>query len=209
MILMRTWAARALVVALLATVVYDGFSQTSRFTKLADEMISAWSWLGTHTDVLRTVVLIGVVVLFVGFYVAVCALMRGGRNVLAAAAEYAPTLVPIAAVYFAAHYFTYFLIAGQATLGTIVDPLGRDWNPWGLGEYPLHKGFLLPAAVWWTQVVLIVWGHILAVLAAHRVALARRLAPRRTLAFQAPLVLLMVGFTMAGLWVLAQQVKAT
>jgi hypothetical protein len=199
----------AFVLALLATVIYDGFSQTDRFTQLAGKMIDAVGWLGSHTDALRTLVLLGVVVLFVAAYLGVCALMRGPRNALTAAAEFAPTLVPIAAVYFAAHYFTYFLIAGQATLGTLVDPFGRDWNPWGLGEYPLRTGFLLAGAVWWTQVVLIVAGHIAAVVAAHRRSLDSRLAPGRALAVQLPLVLLMVGFTMAGLWVLAQQVHST
>jgi hypothetical protein len=199
----------AFVLALLATVIYDGFSQTTRFTQLAGKMIDGWSWLGVHTDVLRTIVMVGVVVLFVGLYVAVCGLMAGGRSAVAAASEYAPTLIPIAAVYFVAHYFTYLLIAGQATLGTVVDPWGHSWNPWGLGEYPLRVGFLLPAAVWWTQVFLIVAGHVLGIVAAHRVALARGFAPVRTLAYQLPLVLLMVGFTIAGLWVLAQQVHGS
>lgn len=199
----------AFVLALLATVIYDGFSQTDRFTQLAGKMIDAVGWLGDHTDVLRTIVLVAVVLLFVAAYLGVCALMRGRHNALAAAAEFAPTLVPIAAVYFAAHYFTYFLIAGQATLGTLVDPFGRDWNPHGLGEYPLRTGFLLAGAVWWTQVILIVVGHIVSVVAAHRQTLGRRLAPSQALALQLPLVLLMVGFTMAGLWVLAQQVHST
>lgn len=199
----------AFVLALLATVIYDGFSQTNRFTQLAGKMIDACGWLGVHTDVLRTIVLVGVVLLFVGLYIAVCGAMAGGRSALEAAAEYAPTLIPIAAVYFIAHYFTYLMIAGQATLGTLVDPWGHSWNPWGLGEYPLHVGFLLAAAVWWTQVFLIVSGHVLGIVAAHRVALARRYAPVRTLAYQLPLVTLMVCFTIAGLWVLAQQVHGS
>ncbi len=58
------------------------------------------------------------------------------------------------------------------------------------------------------EVVLIVWGHVTAVFAAHRVALRRGVAPRRALLAQAPMVFLMVGYTMAGLWVLAQQIKA-
>ena len=199
----------AFVLAMLATVIYDGFSQTTRFTDLAGKMIDAWGWLGVHTDVLRTIVLVAVVVLFVALYLAVSGLMAGGRSMLEAPSEYAPTLIPIAAVYFVAHYFTYFLIAGQATLGTLVDPWGHSWNPWGIGEYALRVGFLLPAAVWWTQVFLIVSGHVLGIVAAHRVALARGYAPARTLAYQLPLVLLMVGFTIAGLWVLAQQVHGS
>jgi hypothetical protein len=115
--------------------------------------------------------------------------------------------VPIAAVYFAAHYFAYLLIAGQYTLGVLVDPFAQGWNPWGLGEYEIWKGITPAWLVWWVQVLVIVWGHVAAVFAAHRLAL-RRAAPRGALVAQAPLVLLMVGYTVAGLWVLAQQIKA-
>ena len=75
--------------------------------------------------------MLAVVIVFVGAY-----LLITRRE----AAAYAPTLIPIAAVYFAAHYFAYLLIAGQATLGVIVDPFGHSWNPGGLGEYALWKG---------------------------------------------------------------------
>ena len=115
--------------------------------------------------------------------------------------------MPIVAVYFAAHYFSYLLIAGQATLGVIVDPLTHGWNPAGLGEYELKKGWITGGSVWWTQVILIVWGHIVAIMAAHRVALERGLNRVTALRLQLPLVLLMVGFTIAGLLVLAQQLK--
>ena len=90
----------------------------------------------------------------------------------------------------------------------LVDPFARDWNPWGLGEYPFHKAFLLAAAVWWTQVALIVWGHVGGVFSAHRVSLREGRTGRRALVAQAPLVVLMVCYTMAGLWVLAQQLGA-
>jgi hypothetical protein len=62
-------------------------------------------------------------------------------------------------------------------------------------------------AVWWIQVLLIVFGHVVAVFAAHRLAL-RSSSRARALAMQLPLVALMVGYTVAGLWVLAQQIKA-
>jgi len=193
----------AFVLTLLATVVYDGFSQTSRFTDVAGH----FGTLAAHEVLFHTLFMLGVVVLFVAAYLLVCALLAGERAG-EAARRYAPTLAPIAAVYFVAHYFTYLLIAGQATVGVLVDPFGHSWNPAGLGEYPLRKGFLLASAVWWAQVALIVWGHVVAVFAAHRVALRRHATPVRALALQAPLVLLMVGYTVAGLWVLAQQIKA-
>ncbi len=131
----------ALVVALLATVVFDGFSQTNHYARLEAWFLDRWSWLGLHTHVLDTALMLAIVVLFVA---AVCGSAETARR-------YAPTLVPIAAVYFAAHYFDYLLLAGQATLGTLVDPWGHSWNPWGLGEYPIHKGVTPAAAVWWTR----------------------------------------------------------
>jgi hypothetical protein len=115
--------------------------------------------------------------------------------------------VPIAAVYFAAHYFAYLLIAGQATLGVLVDPFGHSWNPFGWGEYPLRTGAVPAGLVWWIQVLLILWGHVAAVFAAHRLAV-RGTSRARALAAQLPLVALMVGYTVAGLWVLAQQLRA-
>ena len=65
---------------------------------------------------------------------------------------YAPTLIPIAAVYFTAHYFAYLLIAGEDTLAVIVDPFGHSWNPFGWGEYELWKGIAPAALVWWIQI---------------------------------------------------------
>jgi hypothetical protein len=61
--------------------------------------------------------------------------------------------------------------------------------------------------VWWIQILLIVAGHVAAVFAAHRFAL-RASTRGRALLTQAPLVGLMVVYTVAGLWVLAQQIKA-
>jgi hypothetical protein len=191
----------ALVVTLLATVVYDGFSQTTRYAQLETWVFDRASWLHHPVHLLDTLLMLLVIALFVGAYL----LVAGSREV---ARLYAPTLIPIAVVYFAAHYFSYLLLAGQQTVGAIVDPFGLDWNPWGLGEYPIHRGVTPASAVWWAQVLLIVAGHVAAIFAAHRVALRQGTAPRRALLLQFPLVLLMVGYTMAGLWVLAQQIKA-
>ncbi len=188
----------AFVLATLATVVYDGWSQTSRFASVQHWFWARWTFLLHHPQVLRTLSMVAVVVIFVAAYLLVA--RRHARVV-------APTLIPIAAVYFTAHYFAYFLIDGQATLGTLVDPFGHSWNPWGLGEYALWKGIAPPAVTWWTQIVVIVWGHVAAVFAAHRLAL-RGSTRARALVAQAPLVGLMVLYTLAGLWVLAQQLKA-
>jgi hypothetical protein len=188
----------AFVLTTLATVVFDGWSQTDRFGSLQQWFYERWTFLAQHVDVLQTMSLIAVVALFVGAYLLVT---RHEARLLA------PTLIPIAAVYFAAHYFAYLLIAGQDTLAVLVDPFGHSWNPFGWGEYELWKGVAPAGLIWWIQILLIVCGHVAAVFAAHRLALKRRTV-RGALIAQAPVVGLMVVYTVAGLWVLAQQIKA-
>jgi hypothetical protein len=188
----------AFVLATLATVVFDGWSQTDRFGSFQEWFWERWSFLANHTAVLQTLSMVVVVLVFVAAYLLIA---RGQAIALA------PTLIPIAAVYFTAHYFAYLLIAGQATLGVIIDPFGHSWNPLGWGEYELSRGVAPAGIVWWIQILLIVWGHVAAVFAAHRLAL-RGTTRTRALVAQAPLVGLMVLYTVAGLWVLAQQIKA-
>jgi hypothetical protein len=188
----------AFVLTTLATVVFDGWSQTDTFGRLQEWFWQRWSFLATHVDVLQTLSMVAVFLIFVSAYLLVTR---------SQARFYAPTLIPIAAAYFAAHYFAYLLIAGQGTPAVLIDPFGHSWNPLGWGEYGLWRGITPAGVVWGLQVGLIVWGHVAAVFAAHRLALADR-SRGRALATQAPLVGLMVLYTVAGLWVLAQQIKA-
>jgi hypothetical protein len=191
-------AGGAFVLTALATVVFDGWSQTDRFGSFQEWFYERWSYLARHTDVLQTLSMVAVVAIFVVAYLLVTRRQAGFL---------ATTLIPIAAVYFTAHYFAYLLIAGEATPAVLVDPFGHSWNPLGWGEYGIWKGIAPAGLVWWIQVLVIVWGHVAAVFAAHRLAI--RAAGRwRALVLQAPLVALMVGYTVAGLWVLAQQLKA-
>ena len=187
----------AFVLAALATVVFDGWSQTDRFGGFQQWFWERWSFLAHHVDVLQTLSMVAVVAIFVSAY-----LLITRRQ----AERLATTLIPIAGVYFAAHYFAYLLIAGQNTPAVIVDPFGHSWNPLGWGEYATTKAVAPAGVVWWIQVLLIVFGHVVAVFAAHRLAL-RSTTRARALVMQLPLVGLMVSYTVAGLWVLAQQIK--
>jgi hypothetical protein len=187
----------AFVLTALATVVFDGWSQTDRFGGFQQWFWERWSFLAHHVDVLQTLSMVAVVVIFVAAYLLIT---RRQAEALAT------TLIPIAGVYFAAHYFAYLLIAGQNTPAVIVDPFGHSWNPLGFGEYEITKAVAPAGVVWWIQVVLIVFGHVVAVFAAHRLAL-RSSTRARALVVQLPLVGLMVAYTVAGLWVLAQQIK--
>jgi hypothetical protein len=58
--------------------------------------------------------------------------------------------------------------------------------------------------VWYLSVGAIVLGHVVAVVLAHRLAL--RHTPARPILAGLPLVLLMIGYTVLSLWIIAQPI---
>lgn len=188
----------AFVVALLATVVYDGFRSTSSYAEFESRLFPGSPAYASGIGTLTFALVVGV---FVAAFVAICACVGGLERdrIEAVARRYAPTLIPIAAVYFVSHYFLYFFYLSQFAPGAIADPFEREWVP----DYvPWTK--VPGAVVWYLQVGLIVWGHVVAVIEAHRVSLRTNRSLRLALTSQLPLVLLMVGYTFSGLWVLGQ-----
>ena len=123
-----------------------------------------------------------------------------------AACAFVLTLVPIAVAYHLAHYFSLLATAGQFIIPLASDPLGFGWNLFGTAAYKIDIGLVSPHVFWYGAVTLIVAGHVIAVLLAH--VAARRLfgAGRTALAAEAPMVALMVAYTMLSLWILAQPV---
>jgi hypothetical protein len=194
------------VLALLATVVYDGFSQTQRYVDLQSWFVDRWVWLAIHDSFLDTLLMVAIVGVFVLAFLAVVGLVSRLEKVALAdaARRYSPTLIPIAAVYFVSHYFLYLIYAGQFTKAAVLDPFGREWVP----DVGLPWKGVPGGLVWYLQVGLIVWGHVVAVFEAHRVSLGVLPGARRAALAQAPLVLLMVGYTFLGLWVLGQVLAA-
>jgi hypothetical protein len=119
---------------------------------------------------------------------------------------FVPTLLPIALAYHVAHYLTYLLITGQVVIPLASDPLGRGWDLLGTARYQVSAGIVGARFAWYTSVIVIVAGHVLAMYAAHRLALARFSEPRAARRSQYPLAALMVGYTMLSLWILAQPI---
>ena len=191
----------AFAIAALATVVFDGYNSTRTYASLVERLFPNQPAGSALVGTLTMIVIVGAFVLAFLAVSAFVSIYEEGSP-LTSAARYAPSLIPIAAVYFIAHYFLYWLYVGQLTPGTVADPLEREWVP----DYSIWKP-LDGAAVWWIEVALIVFGHVVAVLEAHRIALARHRDPRRALLVQAPLVLLMVAYTFSGLWVLGQALQ--
>lgn len=126
--------------------------------------------------------------LLAGLVLLVAALYRAATGPLAG--PLAATLVPIAAGYTLAHYATSLLVEGPRGLAQLAgQPLGA------VTAVPA------PGVLAVIQVGAVLLGHVVAVVAAHDRSIAL-LPEHRRLADQIPLVLLMVGYTMAGLFLL-------
>ena len=121
--------------------------------------------------------------------------------------RFSMTLLPIAIGYHAAHYFVTFLVQIQVVVATLADPLATGWNLFGLGNSRVKVGFLsVPATVkliWLTQASVVVISHILAVLLSHRIAEQICDRPRDVIRLQIGLSILMIAYTVFGLWLLA------
>ena len=191
----------AFVIALLATVVFDGLRSTTHYVSLEAELVSLLPRLDDLRQTRLTFMMILIVGAFAALYLLAAALvsLREEGSPLEVARRYAPTLIPIAAVYFIAHYALYLFYTGQLTPRVVLDPSGSGW----IREYRPWSG-VPGSAVWGFQVIAIVWGHIVAVIVAHRVAKPWHRDARAALAAQLPLLALMALYTFAGLWVLGQ-----
>lgn len=172
----------ATVCVMLGSTAYDGFSDAPSWITTVQT-----SPLGRTTA--ATLGLLGAVALVATLY----ALSAGATRLLSGQlphplTAFAHSLVPIALGYLVAHYFTLFVTEGPRT---VMVALGTD-NP--APPEPL----LGPGGVATLQVLAIVLGHVLGVVAAHDRSV-RLFSPGRAIAGQLPLLVLMIAYTIGGL----------
>ncbi len=217
------------VLLMLSTVTFDGCIETPAWTAFVDRALSApaliplWSILhqalGNLLPVMNTLGLVLFPLLFVAVYLVVIRLMArsaaasgdGAGRITASelARLFIFTLVPIAIAYHLAHYLAYFLVAGQFIIPLASDPFGFGWDLLGTTLYRIDIGIVDARFIWYTAVFAIVAGHVIAVGLAHRMALRIYQDPRTATRSQYPMLVLMVGYTMLSLWILAQPVVDT
>lgn len=220
-------SATVFVLLMLASVTFDGLLATPLWASTAEWMlysealrpalIALQDLAGNAIAALSTVALGAFLLSFVLLYALFSALVRactprtaraslGVRDV---AGLFVLSLVPIALAYHLAHYLSFLLIVGQYMIPLASDPLGRGWNLFGTRLYMVDIGIVGARFVWITSVIAIVTGHIVAVWLGHVMALRAFGTRRAALLSQVPMLLLMVGYTVLSLWILAQPVVET
>ncbi|HEY2817706.1 MAG TPA: hypothetical protein VGK44_11310 [Casimicrobiaceae bacterium] len=124
------------------------------------------------------------------------------------ALRFAMSLVPIAFVYNVTHYYTLLASQGVTMVRLVSDPFGFGWDLFGTAQALSTPLILDAGGVWHTQVGLILVGHIIGVYLAHLEALQCFPDTRRATLSQLPMLILMVLFTTAGLWILSLPIAA-
>jgi hypothetical protein len=119
------------------------------------------------------------------------------------AAKFAHTLIPIAFAYALAHYFSLLAYQGQALGYLISDPLGHGSNLFGTADAGIDYNVVNATAIWYVQVGSLVVGHICGLMLAHDRALAIYSNPREAVRSQYWMLIVMIGFTSLGLWLLS------
>ena len=210
----QTAGAAAVVIVLIGTTSFDGFSQGGVWTGasgLAQRFTDAFSGLGLGPEAAvqagYTVGLLLVVGVVAGLYrLGVAGMARAGGGVPDAAKlarAFAHTLIPIAFAYLVAHYFSLLAFQGQATAFLVSDPLGNGWDLFGTASATIDYGVLSANAIWYVQVAALVIGHVAALALAHDQALETWSDRRTAVRSQYWMLLVMVGFTCLGLWLLS------
>ncbi|MDH3708138.1 MAG: hypothetical protein OES57_18890, partial [Acidimicrobiia bacterium] len=193
-----------LILVTLGSTTFDGVTRQSWWAE-ADFVATAVRWERTavHTVGLLLTIAVVATLYFGAMRVMSRLLDRGGVRYSAAegADDFAPSLLPIVVAYAIAHYFSLFMFDGQRVIPRLSDPFGDGSDWFGTADYAVNFTYLSSDVIAWVQAAAIALGHIAGVAAAHDRAL-ERFDRRHVLSSQAPLVAVMIGYTVAGLLLL-------
>ena len=185
------------VAVLFGSTAFDSFKDSTEWLRFTQSSSVSSTWLDLAA------LLFFVLVVGVTFSVATMATgVKEGITRRSLPNRFAHSVVPIIVGYVVAHYLSYFVEVGQQTVVQLSDPLARGQDL--LGTSDLRVSYWLsthPTFLAVLKVLSVVTGHVLGVVAAHDRAI--KLLPRRhQLTGQLPLLLVMVFYTVTGLYLL-------
>ncbi|MGH3092591.1 MAG: fenitrothion hydrolase, partial [Gaiellaceae bacterium] len=199
--------ALAFVAVMLGTVAFDGFSRTSWWIdRRYDVIISVGDSPQLAAAAATLFNVAGLVTLVVAVAVAYTLAVRAAERLSAQASLsslFLASLVPISLAYLVAHYFSLLYYQAQAAIPLLSDPFGRGWDLFGTVGYLPNVGALSANLIWYVQVAALVVGHVVGLVLAHDRAVSLAGSPRLAVATQYPMLVLMVLYTVGGLWLLS------
>jgi hypothetical protein len=200
----------ALLCVAIGSTTFDGFSNGPVWASLAPHLESFFGHLGAGAA--NTVMwagligLLGCVLVIGGFYrvgVRGMVTVGEGHDAHELAQKFAHTLLPIAFAYALAHYFSLLVDQGQAMAHLISDPLGHGSDIFGTAHAGINYNVVSAKGIWYVQVAALVVGHLGGLTLAHDRAVAMYRQVQDALRSQYWMLVVMVGFTSLGLWLLS------
>jgi hypothetical protein len=193
----RTPGTVPFVLVVLGSTTFDGFTRSSFWLDVAGGQAG---WERTVTSTVGLLVIIGLVGMI---YLVAMSMMSSltGEDASELSEIFGPTLVPIAAAYAVAHYFSLLVLDGQRMIIQISDPFGKGWDLFGTKDYAIDFTLVSPSTIAWVQTLAIAVGHVLGVAAAHDVAISRY-NHRTAVRSQYPMLFVMILYTVIGLFLL-------
>jgi hypothetical protein len=202
--------AVALVLVIIGITTFDGASNGVVWNTLQPHVQSFFTSLGlgeTPSDELAdSLGLLLAIVVVAGFYrIGVLGMRSVSRRYDARwlARSFAHALVPIGFAYVLAHYFSLLVWQGQAIAYLASDPLGHGTDYFGTAHWHVNYNFIGSTGIWYVQVLALVTGHVCGLALAHDRALAVYRSTQEAVRSQYWMLVVMVGFTSLGLWLLS------
>ncbi len=122
------------------------------------------------------------------------------------------SMIPIAFGYHFAHYLPTFIVDIQYAFIALSDPFGIGWNLLGTADWVVSSSYLMnydsAILIWYLQVLGIVLAHVGAVVVFHLIQLYQGRNLKKILMGQLPATVLMIGYTVFGLWLLSTPVAS-
>jgi hypothetical protein len=202
----------ALVITSIGITAFDGGSEGTVFNSIAPHLQDFFASLGFNiARALELTFLLGmtVTILLVSavYWGAIWGMGQQGLRRPMSRGELgrslAHTLVPIAAAYVVAHYFSLLAYNGQDIWRLLSDPLGDGSDLFGGAGARIDYSVVSATAIWYAQVGSLVFGHVCALVLGHDRALALYEDPKAGTRSQIVMLLLMVCFTCFGLYLLS------
>jgi hypothetical protein len=202
----------ALVIAAIAITAFDGGSEGPLFNAAAPHLQDFFEGLGASKGAaLELAFGVGLAVTLA----VVAAIYRGAiegmslrglrrphsRTGLARALLH--SLLPIAAAYVVAHYFSLLVYNGQDLWRLASDPLGDGSDLFGGASAGIDYAVVSATAIWYVQVGALMVGHVGALVLGHDRALELYGDSKEATRSQVVMLVLMVCFTCLGLWLLS------
>ncbi len=191
---------------------FDGASEGQTWANaeaLLQKLFSQIAGIATSTSLQLTQIfgLLATIAMVGGFYTLGVSGMRSIERKYEPAILrklFAHSLVPLSLGYVIAHYFSLVTFQGQATGRLVSDPLGNGTDYFGTASAVVNYNVISATHIWYIQVGALIAGHVAGLVLAHDKALVIFNDAREALRSQYWMLVVMVGFTSLGLWLLSQ-----